>query len=126
MAAIAGGFDGCFGEKQAGEKQAMVEAIRAVNHTDRASWVDGIQGFEDEPPMGILIPNASKSSTLPHQPLPKKITITWCEGDEDHKSSEVSTSEVELQIQKRKAKRSISFLAKTRNGHLPWRNHERV
>ena len=96
---IAGGFAGC-----SGEKQATVETIRAINRADRAIWVGGIQGFEDEPPMGILIPKASKSATQPHQPLPNKITITWWEGDGDHKLSEVRTSEVELQILDPKAK----------------------
>ena len=42
-------------------------------------WVE-VSGFKDEPPVGVLVPGRSASSSMWPQRLPPQATISWSEG----------------------------------------------
>ncbi len=57
--------------------QSFSGEIAFRNEGAKEVWVDRVEGFERQPPCGILIPGATKASTMGRMEYPEKIVLSW-------------------------------------------------
>lgn len=74
----------------------QINTIKFLNNTPGEIWVDSVEGFQKEPPAGILTTGAGATSFMGPQRIPTKVTITWWKGDRQNRIGEIRKSEVAI------------------------------
>lgn len=70
--------------------------LSALNLSKHTVYVEKMDGFRLEPPVGVLAPNAVAEANWKKQEIPTQISITWWRGTSGTKESAATTTTIDV------------------------------
>ncbi|MDB5336690.1 MAG: hypothetical protein JWN70_2309 [Planctomycetaceae bacterium] len=76
--------------------RATFTIFSSINLSKETIYVDKMDGFRLEPPVGVLVPNAVAQANWKKQEIPARISITWWKGEREKQKIAATTTTIDI------------------------------